>query len=420
MKSKIALGAAALTIAFTTNAMSADLAKKAPAAADYVKVCDAYGAGFFYIPGSDTCLKIGGWVRFDLRTGNAGKYAAGRSMAYNGINQSDRARNGFFTRARMDLALDARTNTEFGLLRSYIDLWHQVLSSDGSAGTAGINMRSGFVQFGGLTAGRAQSFFDFVEGSTNVGAIEPDSADHRVNLLGYTQSFGNGISASIAVEDQSTTDFGIPTWAATDSAGAPYYGGVKIPDIVGNINITQSWGRAQVMAALHDDYSVANGDKWGYVVGAGAEVNLPALGKNDKFFAQAIFANGANGYAVVNAVPSAGAFVTRDFWINGGKIEQSKAWVVTSGIRHTITQTWETNLGGSYASVDQFNNGAAAGGDFKQLIVGGDLIWKPRGDFNIALAADYRDNKFSSATKTSFGSRDNGSWLGTFRVWRFF
>ena len=33
---------------------------------EYVKVCSIYGAGFFYIPGTDTCIKIGGWVRFEM------------------------------------------------------------------------------------------------------------------------------------------------------------------------------------------------------------------------------------------------------------------------------------------------------------------------------------------------------------------
>lgn len=29
---------------------------------EYVRICDAYGTGFFYIPGTDTCLRVGGYV----------------------------------------------------------------------------------------------------------------------------------------------------------------------------------------------------------------------------------------------------------------------------------------------------------------------------------------------------------------------
>ncbi len=56
------LGSAA-GIAAVAAAQAADLPSRKSAPAEYVKICDAYGAGYFYIPGSDTCLRIGGYVR---------------------------------------------------------------------------------------------------------------------------------------------------------------------------------------------------------------------------------------------------------------------------------------------------------------------------------------------------------------------
>jgi hypothetical protein len=45
-------------------ALAADVTVIAePEPVEYVRVCDAYGAGFFYIPGTETCLKISGYVR---------------------------------------------------------------------------------------------------------------------------------------------------------------------------------------------------------------------------------------------------------------------------------------------------------------------------------------------------------------------
>jgi hypothetical protein len=35
-------------------------------AVEYVRICSLYGAGFFYIPGTDTCIKLGGYLRVDL------------------------------------------------------------------------------------------------------------------------------------------------------------------------------------------------------------------------------------------------------------------------------------------------------------------------------------------------------------------
>ena len=39
-------------------------AKPAPAdrPVEYVKICDAYGSGFYYIPGTEACLKLGGYI----------------------------------------------------------------------------------------------------------------------------------------------------------------------------------------------------------------------------------------------------------------------------------------------------------------------------------------------------------------------
>ncbi|MBX9740438.1 MAG: porin, partial [Beijerinckiaceae bacterium] len=56
------LGSATAFVA-AAGAQAADLPSRKAAPASYVKVCDAYGAGFFYIPGTDTCIKIGGRVR---------------------------------------------------------------------------------------------------------------------------------------------------------------------------------------------------------------------------------------------------------------------------------------------------------------------------------------------------------------------
>jgi hypothetical protein len=41
-----------------------------------VRVCTAYGAGYFYIPGTDTCLKVGGYLRADHTYGDGGNQSA--------------------------------------------------------------------------------------------------------------------------------------------------------------------------------------------------------------------------------------------------------------------------------------------------------------------------------------------------------
>ena len=53
------LGSAA-AFAAAAGAQAADLPSKKAAPVAYVQICDAYGAGFWYIPGTDICLKVGG------------------------------------------------------------------------------------------------------------------------------------------------------------------------------------------------------------------------------------------------------------------------------------------------------------------------------------------------------------------------
>jgi hypothetical protein len=67
------LGSAAGLVA-VAGAQGADVPVKA-APVEYVKICSAYGDGFFYIPGTDTCLKIGGYVRWETWVGAAGSHS---------------------------------------------------------------------------------------------------------------------------------------------------------------------------------------------------------------------------------------------------------------------------------------------------------------------------------------------------------
>jgi hypothetical protein len=65
MKSlRYALLGATAGVLTAVNAQAADLPVKAKPV-EYVKICGLYGAGFFYIPGTDACLKVGGCLRSD-------------------------------------------------------------------------------------------------------------------------------------------------------------------------------------------------------------------------------------------------------------------------------------------------------------------------------------------------------------------
>src|SRR5436190_18317336 len=62
MVKSLLLGTAAGLVA-VAGAQAADMPVKA-APVQYVKICSLYGDGFYYIPGTDTCLKLGGYCVF--------------------------------------------------------------------------------------------------------------------------------------------------------------------------------------------------------------------------------------------------------------------------------------------------------------------------------------------------------------------
>ena len=110
----IILTSAASLLALS-GAQAADLPVKAKAV-EYVRICSLYGAGFFYIPGTDTCIKIGGYLRVDT-TFNGGAHGA---PAWNSdLGQQNRYRDYFVSRSRMALTIDTRTATEYGVVRTF-------------------------------------------------------------------------------------------------------------------------------------------------------------------------------------------------------------------------------------------------------------------------------------------------------------
>src|SRR5262245_12020400 len=86
------LGTAAGLVA-VAGAQAADIPVKA-APVQFVKICSLYGDGFYYIPGTDTCLKMGGYLRVQT------EYNMGGGGVVVGDNSGGMAGQGIFTRDR--------------------------------------------------------------------------------------------------------------------------------------------------------------------------------------------------------------------------------------------------------------------------------------------------------------------------------
>jgi hypothetical protein len=133
MVKSLLLGSAAGLLAMG-GAQAADLPVKAKAV-EYVRICSLYGAGFFYIPGTDTCIKLGGYLRADL-TINGGIYD---QPFWNGEGAiRDRYANFYNDRSRLALTIDTRTATEYGVVRTFgqADFQFSTFGSTNSIGVA--------------------------------------------------------------------------------------------------------------------------------------------------------------------------------------------------------------------------------------------------------------------------------------------
>ena len=449
MLKAILLGSAATLVVAGTAAQAADLPMRKSAPVEYVRVCDAYGAGFFYIPGTDTCLKVGGLVLAQMRAqpssanyrvnapigSTVGTFGAFRGVVgalpgttgYVPVN--GREIFGYDAAARVEL--DARTQSPWGTVRSFVRLQAQYGSSanstTGSLSTAlGLNafnttagptiskelvfLDKAFIQFAGITAGRAQSLFDFYADAINYEGLR--GSNSTVWTAAYTFTMGGGFSSTIAIEDTASRRgdvanvqsaipgiYGVGTGGAVATTGTTAFtGAARMPDIVGVLRIDQPWGAAQLSAAAHqvrvnefaapaatagaggNPTAYANplnsSSSMGFAVQGGVQFNLDEyLSKGDKLWLQATYARGAVGYVSGSNLDfNSGPSATANYgigknnvpdswgWAGGyrqydcvytftGSCDKSSSVAVVAALKHYWTPTISSGLFGSYYRV---------------------------------------------------------------------
>jgi len=354
---KSLLLASAAGLVATAGAQAADLPVKAKAV-EYVKICSLYGVGFYYIPGTDTCIRIGGHLRSEYSFGSGGT-----NIQNWGSNQAfqDRAEDYWYNRQRVFMHTDVRTQTEYGTLRAYsVIRWEFATTGGNTFGAASVGpvqtmgVDIGFIQWGGFLIGRAPdsaftmpwNYASFYGPSVNLGTA--DWAGGRF-VSQYTYQFGNGVSGTLSIEESkpyaaqggdrpifnggaalvstpatiyannallgfaaaggaSTALLPVPgasQYAVLTGTGANSGGGQRAPDIVGQLRVDQSWGTFQVAAAAHMNHTLYFGalefsghpqDKWGGAGTAGIKINVPT-GTGDFVALGGAYSVGASAYA---------------------------------------------------------------------------------------------------------------------------
>ncbi|RWO93045.1 porin, partial [Mesorhizobium sp.] len=212
-----------------------------------VKICDVYGAGYFYIPGTETCLRIGGYVRYDIGAGDVGSFDGAESVGHEDGDVQDT----WYKNARFTLKTWTGQETELGTLKTYTEtrfnfgnnnryasytpddpatpLVDETVFDSNPAGGKGVSLNFAWIQLGGLRVGKDESAFNTFIGYA--GNVIQDTlvpyGDFDTNVIQYYFDAGNGFSAVLSLEEGSGIKGTIDSY---------------VPHVVGGVKYTQGWG----------------------------------------------------------------------------------------------------------------------------------------------------------------------------------
>jgi len=453
----------------------AEAAELKPAPVEHVASCRhaLWPNGGILVPGTQTCVRLYGQARFDYRL---------RQQFYRAT-----APSGF--RGGATIGFDAVTPTEFGSLRAVAQIGQvyrsgeqrnatairQGFALDGDFGGLGGApgalrgggaelLYGGFVQLAGFTAGRTVSFFDPFFVPDIVGTAWR-AAPVNVNLIAYTAGLGQGLAATVSIEDQTTRRQPILNGSlgrtsfnyAADASSFLQLGGVSLPHVVGSLQLDQAWGSAKLAAVLTNirpaDARFAR-TRYGYAAIGALKINLPMVAPGDNLALIASYGEGAVQYSfatfqlgstALQTIGGAGwNFGDAAFDASIGKLRLTRHALLAVGYQHHWTPTLNTSVFASYRRYDvPFDpvDGRDSQRDGTILSLGANTVWSPLRGLSFALEGAYvridprgrvpdvnRNGDFNQVQRLNCGAalRDcysidaQGNWLAHLRVIRDF
>jgi hypothetical protein len=442
-----------------TGAQAADLPVKAKAV-QYVKICSLYGAGFYYIPGTDTCIRVSGYVRSDYGynvTGSMAPHYFGAGGA------QDRGTSPYSTRHRGRFQFDSRTQTSYGTLRTY-----EAFNIENREGTVSVAVTRAFIQWAGFTFGRTVSVTDVpgTPGDNTFKALHQtqvihDTGANGTNQIAYTWELGNGMTLNIGADERRVK--GIANLStATLTAGAnpaSSSGGQQHPDPWVNFAVNQAWGRYGLSFIAHKNNATYYGandttgypeDKWGFAVLTGIDIKAPWFGPGDHFGGFFQYGRGASSFGAGNNLTSPGlfggingsglntvaiGFNTDAVYVVDSGLELTTTWTAGGGFEHFWLPNFSTTVYGTYTDVSYNDNvvnnswfcrggangitintpGVACDPSFRFWTIGSHTDWYPVRGFRLAAEVLYTrietafDGASISLGKTS-GLRHTGDY----------
>ncbi|RVC74865.1 porin, partial [Mesorhizobium sp. M4A.F.Ca.ET.022.05.2.1] len=216
-------------------------------------------SGYFYIPGTETCLRIGGYVRYDIGLGDVGSYDGASSVDHQDGDEQDT----WYKQARFTLKTWTGQETELGTLKTFTEtrfnfgnrntygiednpatLADETFSNP--AGNKGVSLNFAWIQLGGLRVGKDESAFNTFIGYA--GNVIQDTlvpyGDFDTNVIQYYFDAGNGFSAVLSLEEGSGVVGTIDSY---------------VPHVVGGLKYTQGWGAITGVVAYDANYEEVAG-----------------------------------------------------------------------------------------------------------------------------------------------------------------
>jgi hypothetical protein len=468
MMKSFLLGTAAGLVA-VSGTQAADLPVKAKPV-EYVKICSLYGEGFFYIPGTDICLKIGGYVRanygWNVTGGGQPHYTAAGAA-------QDRTVNPYATQHRAHFNFDSRTQTAYGTLRTYVAV--HITNQDQNSVT--VSPSRAFIQWAGFTFGHTKSYTD-VPGTLGDDGWKSlfqnqnisDTGANGTNQIAYTWELGNGMTLNVGADERRTKAIAnlSNNVIAVGSNPATAFGPYQYPTPWVNFAVNQAWGRFGVSAIFNNInatyYTGTPGlagsgcpalaqtgttqcffpeDKWGWAVLAGIDIRAPWAGPGDHFGGFFDYGQGASAYSGGTNLASPGLFgagntvalgvITDAVYLNGGQFNLTTTWTAGGGYEHFWLPNLSTAMYGAYTQVrysDAVINSrtfctgqaiaiattAPCDPGFNFWVVGVVQNWYPVAGFRLAVNAQWTqiqtafDGQTITLNKTQ-GARPTGSYL---------
>jgi Porin subfamily len=315
----LAVSVTIVCAALTTDAQAADYLFRQAAPIEYARICDASGAAFFFIPGSDSCQRAGSLLPGKMREPDLFYGIVGPPFHFNSI-------------------VDVATRASGGPGQ------HRNTFSPGAGTTAQGQtaiVNKSFIQFAGLTSGRTQFMFDSYADTNNHENLRRPGA--IVGLFAYTATFGAGFSSIVCLDDSLPpaetggsrivtsveVPFGVDGVIGTSPRGKPVE--TRISEIVGNLRLDQPWDAVRLLGTTQAKqrspfqanalatiapfpsppgltppyaFPALTSSPHGLAVQEGGQANLDYLSPGDKLWLQAAYEKGAAGYVADNGFAS--------------------------------------------------------------------------------------------------------------------